>query len=72
MQYVEYTDDDGYVTRMIKTGERDLNGDEIIVTDADGYGRCDITIGCHTMRWSDLDALKDAIAEAEKRWRTNE
>lgn len=64
MQYVK--GDDG---EYIDTEERDLDGEEIIVFNANGYGSCDVTIGEHTMRWSAFDKLKLAMLEAEKRWR---
>ena len=65
MKYVK--DDEKEYVDTEKVG---LDGEHIRVINADGYGSCDITIGYITMRWSDLDELKRAIAEAERRWRT--
>jgi len=65
MRYIQ--DDEG---DWIETEERDLDGEDINVRNANGYGACDIDIGYHIMTWKQLDKLKEAIAEAEKRWRT--
>ena len=56
----------------INTECRDLDGDDILIENPDGYGGCDITVGHQTMRWRDLDQLKLAIAEAERRWRNTQ
>ena len=53
----------------ISTGIKDLEGEEVIVTKADGFGGCDITVGCHTLRWDEFDVLKKAIELAEAEWR---
>ena len=53
----------------IDTERLSLDGGNILVENADGFGGCDITIGSHTMSWEDLDKLKEAISIAEKLWR---
>jgi hypothetical protein len=66
MRYIQ--DSDG---ECIETEARDLSGEDINVRNANGYGACDIQIelGDGIMTWRSLDKLKEAIADAERRWR---
>lgn len=64
MKYVKDED-----SEYMDTGARDLDGDPIVVRNADGYGGCDIQIEGSIMTWAQLDKLKAAIAIAENRWR---
>ena len=66
MRYIEESDG----TKCIDTEEFDLDADKIKVYNADGYGQKDILIQCGYINWKQLDILKEAIAEAERRWRT--
>jgi hypothetical protein len=64
VKYVE--DSEG---RRVETEARDLEGEEIVVWDAAGFGATDVYIAAGHMTWERLDTLKAAIAEAERRWR---
>ncbi len=56
-------------TKKILTEKKDLDGEDIVVGFANGFGACDVVVGYQTMRWSDFDALKAAMVLAEERWR---
>ena len=53
----------------IDVGITDLDGDKVLIYNADGYGGCDITIGTHTLRWNEFDKQYQALAAADKLWR---
>lgn len=67
MKYIENIVGIGH--DYIDTERTDLDGEDIMVINVCGFGGCDIEISGKIMSWEDLDALKEAIAEAEKRWR---
>ena len=64
MKYVE--DSEG---KRIETGVYDLEDTEIVVWDSAGFGGTDVYIESGHMTWAQVDSLKAAIAEAERRWR---
>jgi len=53
----------------IDTELTDLDGEKIIVSNADGFGACNVTVGTYTMRWDDFDELRKAMDKAEYMWR---
>lgn len=61
-----HNDDDG---ERFSTGEDDLDGEPIEVTNSAGFGACDVQITGGIMTWEQFDLLKQAMELAEKKWR---
>jgi hypothetical protein len=64
MKYIKSDDKEHFDTE-----ERNLDEGPITVANASGYGGCDVEITAGIMTWQQLDKLKEAIKEAELRWR---
>ena len=65
IRIVSEEDNDWYIDTEI----RDLNGRNVIITNADGFCNCDIIIWDNILTWSQLDEFKKAVELAEKLWR---
>lgn len=56
-------------TEYITTDELDAEGEEITVHKAENAGAADVMVCNSFLTWEQVDALRSAIDEAEKRWR---
>ena len=56
-------------TEYIDPEIHSLDGDDLMIEFADGYGATDISIGGFYITWDQFDILKHALREAEERWR---
>lgn len=68
MIYVERATN-GEQRSYIDLEDVDLDGQSLIIEDVEGYGGCDVQIFDSILTWAQVDALKDAIKMAEKKWR---
>lgn len=55
--------------KLIDIKEHDLDGDKILIKNANGFGATDVVICCHNMTWEQVDQLKKGIKMAEDKWR---
>ncbi len=69
MKYVEEDDTNGGIRKYVDTEEVCLDGDEIRVISTNGFGQTNVYIESGYITWKQLDKLKEAIADAERRWR---